>query len=117
MILTIALFIVGVLALALGSGASKAFSDLGGSTILRVMGGLLVAGAVLVTSSVISSNALREVLGLVLMALGSSIYSGGALLGLGSQGLISGIGYAGIAVTLLSRVLFILRDAQAQNEL
>jgi hypothetical protein len=78
------------------------------------MGGLLVVGAVLTLSSIIKTSALREMSGLVFLALGAAIYGGGVVLGLHNQGIVSGIGYAGITVTLLGRIFFLLRSATKQ---
>jgi hypothetical protein len=114
-VLPIFLAIVGIVTLTLGSSASRAFADIGGSVILRIMGGLLVIGSVLVISSILSNSSLREVMGLVFLALGVSIYSGGVIISLGEQGLVSGVGFAGIALTLLSRVVFILHSATDQE--
>jgi hypothetical protein len=114
-VLPIVLIIVGTVAIVLGEGASKAFAAIGGAVILRIMGGTLVVGGALVVSSIVANSLLREVMGLVFLALGTSIYSGGAILGLGSQGLVSGVGYAGITLTLLSRVVFILHSATEQE--
>lgn len=113
-VLSLSLAAVGIVTLVLGDGASRAFADIGGATILRIMGGILIIGSGLVMSSIISNSSLREVLGLSFLALGAAIYGGGAIIGLHSQGLVSGIGYAGIALTLLSRVFFVLHSATAQ---
>jgi hypothetical protein len=116
-VLSVFLVSVGVVAVILGDGASKSFADLGGSVVIRIMGVILIIGGCLVISSIVNSDALREVLGLALTALGTAIFSGGAILGLGTQGLVSGIGYAGITLTLLSRILFLLTSARAHSKL
>jgi hypothetical protein len=116
-ILPLALTTVGIVALILGEGASKAFADLGGSTVIRVMGVFMIIGGVLIVSSILNANYPREVLGLSLAALGAAIYGGGVVLGLHSQGLVSGIGYAGITLTLLGRIYFLLEEARRRERL
>lgn len=111
-ILPLALTCVGVVALILGDGASKAFANLGGSTVIRIMGVFLIVGGTLIISSVLNSNYAREVLGLALTALGAAIYGGGVVLGLHAQGLVSGIGYTGITLTLLGRIFFLIQAAR-----
>ncbi len=111
-VLPLALTGVGIVALVLGEGASKAFSNLGGSTIIRVMGVALVVGGCLIVSSLVKYNGLREVTGLALSAFGAATYGGGVVLGLHAQGLVSGIGYAGITVTLLARLVFVVQAAR-----
>lgn len=110
----IALLIVGIAALILGDGASKSFANLGGAVVIRIMGALLVIGAMLTIASVIKASALWEVSGLVLLALGCAIFGGGVVLGLHTQGLIASIGYTGIAITLLGRVFFLVHAAPKQ---
>jgi hypothetical protein len=111
-VLPLALTCVGIVALVLGEGASKAFANLGGSVVIRIMGVAMIAGGCLIVSSLVKYNALREVSGLALAAFGAAVYGGGAVLGLHSQGLVSGIGYAGITVTLLARMVFVVQAAR-----
>lgn len=116
-ILPLALIAVGVVSLVLGEGASKSFSNLGGALVIRIMGAFMVVGGGLIISSILKSNYTREVLGLTLAALGAAIYGGGVVLGLHSQGLVSGIGYTGITLTLLGRVYFLLQEARRREQL
>jgi hypothetical protein len=102
------LIIVGLAAIILGDGASKAFANLGGSVIIRIMGSLLIIGAGLVIVGIGRNNAFIEVSGLLLALLGTSIYGCGAILGLHSQGLVSGLGYLGITAAMVHRVYIIL---------
>jgi hypothetical protein len=116
-VLPLALTCVGVVSLVLGDHASKAFSNIGGSVIIRVMGAAMVIGGALILSSIINYSALREVVGLALAAFGAAIYGGGVVLGLAEQGLVSGIGYTGITLTLLGRLGFILRAAKTADRI
>jgi hypothetical protein len=115
-VLPLALIAVGITCLILGEDASKAFSDLSGGGVIRAMGLFMVTGGVLVITSILKNNYAREVLGLTLAALGAAIYGGGVILGLHNQGLVSGIGYAGITVTLLGRVYFLLQEGHKQEQ-
>lgn len=112
-ILPLALTCVGIVALLLGTDASKAFTNIGGGIVIRLMGAAMVAGGVLITASIVRANALAEVLGLALAAFGAAIYGGGVVIGLHSQGLVSGIGYTGITLTLLGRLFFLVRAGAA----
>jgi uncharacterized membrane protein len=116
-ILPISLIVVGTVSLILGEGASKSFSNLGGATVIRIMGVFMVVGGVLIVSSILKSNYAREVLGLSLSALGAAIYGGGVILGLHAQGLVAGIGYTGITLTLLGRIFFLLQEARRREQL
>lgn len=115
-IMPFALICVGAVALVLGEGASKAFANLGGSVAIRVMGVLMLVGGGLIIASILKRNYYpMELAGLVIAALGAAIYGGGVVLGLHSQGLVSGIGYSGITLTLLGRVFFLLRVAKTRE--
>lgn len=115
-ILPFALVCVGTVSLILGDGASKSFSNLGGSTIIRVMGVFMVVGGGLIISSILNSNFARETLGLALSALGAAIYGGGVILGLHAQGLVAGIGYTGITLTLLGRIFFLVQATRKDQQ-
>lgn len=114
-ILPLALMCVGAVSLILGEGASKSFSNLGGSTMIRVMGVFMIVGSFLILSSIVKTDFAREVLGLALSALGAAIYGGGVVLGLHAQGLVAGIGYTGITLTLLGRIYFLLRATRTDQ--
>jgi hypothetical protein len=116
-ILSAALLAVGIVALILGDGASKSFANLGGAVVIRIMGALLVIGGSLTLSSLVKASAMREVCGLVFLALGAAIYGGGVMLGLHNQGLISSIGYAGITITLLDRIADLVRATKQPTSL
>lgn len=116
-ILPISLICVGIVSLVLGDGASKAFDNLGGGGLIRLMGGFMIVGGVLIISSILKNNFAREVLGLALAALGAAIYGGGVILGLHAQGLVSGIGYTGITLTLLGRIFFLIQATRKDQQL
>lgn len=116
-ILPISLICVGIVSLVLGDGASKAFDNLGGGALIRLMGVFMIVGGVLIISSILKNNFAREVLGLAFAALGAAIYGGGVILGLHSQGLVSGIGYTGITLTLLGRIYFLVQATRKDQQL
>jgi hypothetical protein len=94
----------GISAVILGDGVSKAFSNLGGATLIRCMGVAMLAGAALIITSITRDDALQEVLGLSLCALGAAIYGLGVILGLGTQGVVAGLGYLSITLAMLGRI-------------
>ncbi|MGQ0774537.1 MAG: hypothetical protein ACT4NY_08990 [Pseudonocardiales bacterium] len=102
---------VGIVALIFGEGVSRAFTDLGGGVVIRIMGTAMVVGGCLVLQSILTGNVLNEVTGLTLTALGTAIYGGGVILGLGLHGIVAGMGYLGLTLTLLGRVFLIMRAA------
>lgn len=112
--LTIPLILLpaGMLALILGEGVSRSFTNIGGDTVLRVLGALMVIGGSLVVIGTLKGDALLEVCGLVFSALGAAIYGAGVIIGLGQLGLLAGIGYLGITLALLGRVFLILKAAR-----
>jgi hypothetical protein len=118
--MTLAAIFVGVAALILGEGASKAFTIIGGphggALIAHLMGALLAAGGVVTVAGVARLGSLAELFGLGLISAGAFIYGAGVLLGLGHQGLIAGglalglsVG-AGLRVWLLSAAARQLAD-------
>jgi len=114
-VLPATLVVVGGCALVLGSGVSKAFTTLGGNVTPRIMGVLLVVGGLLTVSSIVRASPLREVLGLTLAVFGAAIYAAAVIIGLGTQGLVAGVGYTGITLTLLSRVFFVVHMARVAD--
>lgn len=116
-VLPIALTAVGIVSLILGEHASKAFTNLGGTGVIRIMGVFMIVGGVLIVSSIVKASYLREVVGLAFASLGAAIYGSGVILGLHGQGLVSGIGYTGITLTLLGRIFFLLQEARARERL
>jgi hypothetical protein len=104
---------IGLLAVVLGENASRAFTELGGSTMIRVMGLAMLTGGLLVAVSIIRSDYLLEVMGLALAAFGALIYGSGVVLGLGTQGLVTGPENILIAVAFFGRIALISRRARA----
>lgn len=102
---------IGVIALILGDDASRAFANLGGGLLIRVMGAAMVTGSTLVIVSILRDDVFIEGLGLSLAALGAAIYGAGVILGLGSQGLVAGLGYLAVTLALLGRVRLLVVTA------
>jgi hypothetical protein len=111
--LPLGMILIGLLAVILGENASRAFTELGGSTMIRVMGLAMLTGGLLVAVSIIRSDYLLEVMGLALAAFGALIYGSGVVLGLGTQGLVTGPENILIAVAFFGRIALISRRARA----
>lgn len=111
--LPLGMVLIGANAMILGDRASRAFTDLGGSTIIRLAGLAMFACGVLVASGIALSDATYEVIGLALGVFGSAIYGAGVILGLGTQGLITGPENLLIALAFLGRIALLLRRARS----
>lgn len=102
---------VGLLAVVKGDEVSRALSDLGAGVVSRVMGALLLAGGVLVLTSVFRRGAVLEAAGLTLLATGCGIYGAGVILGLGWGGMVAGPIALAVAAASARRVQILLRVA------
>jgi hypothetical protein len=99
---------VGTAAFILGQGASRAFTLIpGGELIAHTMGFLLALGGALAMLGTVRLGTLVELLGLVLIAAGATIYASGVILGLGWNGIIAGGAYAAIAIGCIGRVILL----------
>lgn len=107
----LAMIPIGIAAVILGDGASKAFDNLGGGVIIRLMGLVMVAGGFFVIQGILKNSTLHEVIGLTLAALGAAIYGAGVILGLRTQGLVAGLGYLAMALAFLGRIQLLMRAA------
>lgn len=110
--LPLGMVLIGLLAVILGENASRAFTELGGAAMVRVMGLAMLTGGLLVAISIIRSDYLLEVMGLALAAFGAAIYGLGVLLGLGLNGLITGPENILIALAFFGRIALISRRAR-----
>lgn len=115
-VIAIIMIPTGTAALILGDGVSKAFSNLGGATPVRCMGIVMLTGAAFIITSVIRDDALQEVLGLSLCALGAAIYGLGVILGLRTQGIVAGLGYLSITVAMLGRIWYLAAPPPTARE-
>jgi len=106
---------IGIAALILGENVSRAFTNIGGGTIIRIMGAAMLLGGVCVLVSVLRSDPLQEMIGLSLIVFGAAIYGCGVILGLRVQGIVAGMGYLAIATGFLGRVLMLVREARARQ--
>jgi hypothetical protein len=102
---------IGVEALVLGGHASKAFDNLGGALLVRVLGAALLVGGLVVAAGIIRRDPALEPIGLAIATVGSVLYGGGVILGLGSQGLIAGQFAIGMAIGFLGRIRKVIREA------
>lgn len=115
--MTSAATFVGVCALILGEGASRAFTIIGGgphggALIIHVMGALMAGGGVLTLVGVLRPLAIAELLGLGLVSAGALIYGAGVLIGLGTNGLVAGGLSLGLSVGAALRVVLLAAEAR-----
>lgn len=106
---------IGIAALILGDDASRAFANLGGALLVRMMGAAMVTGSVLVIVSILRDDASVEVIGLAIAALGAAIYGAGVIMGLGTQGIVAGLGYLAITLAFLGRIRLLVRAARPDD--
>lgn len=97
--------LTGIVSVLLGDQASKAFSNFGGATLVRVMGAVMFMGGILVIFALTRKDPVLELIGLSACAFGATIYGIGVILGLHTQGLIAGLGYLSIAGAALGCIL------------
>lgn len=109
--LPLGMIAAGLVAVVLGLESSKAFAELGGATLVRVMGICMVLGGLVVVAGILRDDAALEPIGLTLAALGAAIYGVVAVVGLGTQGLITGIDHLLITVGFLGRIALLLARA------
>ncbi|MGH3429982.1 MAG: hypothetical protein ACRDQZ_20835 [Mycobacteriales bacterium] len=110
--LPLGMTLIGLAAVALGDNASRAFTELGGGAMIRVMGAAMLVGGLLVATGIIRNDYLFEVIGLALAAFGATVYGIGVVLGLGTQGLITGPENLLIAIAFFGRIALISRRAR-----
>lgn len=101
-------------ALILGDHASKAFGNFGGATLVRVLGVALLLGGLIVLGGIVREDPALEPIGLTFVALGTAIYGGGVIAGLGPQGLIAGQLALGITIGALGRIWRLIRAVPPQ---
>lgn len=102
---------IGLEAVILGDHASRAFGNFGGATLVRVLGVALLLGGLIVVTGILREDPALDPIGATFIALGTAIYGGGVIAGLGLQGLIAGQLALGIMVGFLGRILRLIRDA------
>lgn len=108
----LAMIPIGIAALILGEDASRAFTEIGGGVVIRFMGAVMLAGGTSVLIAILRDDPLYELIGLVLAALGAAIYGTGVILGLGTQGVVAGIGYLAMSAAFLGRIRLLMRAAR-----
>jgi hypothetical protein len=110
--LPLGMTLIGLAAIVLGDSASRAFTELGGGSMIRVMGAAMLVGGLLVAAGIVRADFLLEVIGLALAAFGATVYGTGVILGLGTQGLVTGPENLLIAVAFFGRIALISRRAR-----
>lgn len=104
LVLSLTLWIPGVLAIVYGENVSRGLSNIGVGFMARVMGAVMVAGTLLVAYSIFRNNSiLSESIGLVLIAFGLIIYGIGVMFGLGMNGAFAGPVALSLALALVYR--------------
>ncbi len=102
----------GIYALILGAGSSQAFTNLvgirGAQLIAHSLGTALLFGAILGLIGLAKDDRFIELMGLVLIIAGASMYTIGVVLGLGAKGGMAALGYAVIAVAVAARTVLVL---------
>lgn len=99
---------IGLTAALMGDWVSRAFANLGGGPVVRIMGAALCIGGILCLISILRKDPVIEAMGLVLTALGAVLYCIGAFLGLANQGIMSGGMYFLVCIGLLGRVWLLI---------
>jgi hypothetical protein len=110
--LPLGMTLIGLAAIILGEDASRAFTELGGAAMIRVMGAAMLIGGLLVAVGIARSDYLLEVIGLALAAFGATVYGIGVVLGLGLNGLVTGPENLLIALAFFGRIAMISRRAR-----
>lgn len=110
--LPLGMTLIGLAAIILGENASRAFTELGGAAMIRVMGAAMLIGGLLVAVSIVRADYLLEVIGLALAAFGATVYGIGVILGLGLNGLVTGPENLLIALAFFGRIAMISRRAR-----
>jgi hypothetical protein len=116
-ILPSTLLLAGLAALVFGHNAAKSFDYVGGDLTIRALGAELVISTVVILYSFIAHDAVWETFGSLGAAVGAAFYGLALIIGLGTQGLVSGIGYCGIAVVMLSRLLFMVQHSRSRQKI
>lgn len=104
--------LIGIAAIILGDHASRAFTELGGGSMIRVMGAAMLVGGLLVATGIVRADFFLEVIGLALAAFGATVYGIGVVMGLGTQGLVTGPENILIALAFFGRIALISRRAR-----
>jgi hypothetical protein len=111
--LPLGMIFLGLGAMILGDHVSRAFTEIGGGAMIRVMGAAMFAGGLLVAISIIRDDIFLEVMGLALTAFGATFFGIGVILGLGVQGFVAGGENLLIALAFFGRIAMISRRGRA----
>lgn len=111
--LPLGMIFLGLSAMILGDHVSRAFTEIGGGSMIRVMGSAMFVGGLLVGASILREDVFLEVMGLALTAFGATFFGIGVILGLGLQGLIAGGENLLIALAFFGRIAMISRRGHA----
>lgn len=114
-ILPITVNTIGLFALVFGNRVARSFTGTGGAIVIHLMGAIMFVGGFLVLLGFSRGNAFMEVLGLAISSLGTSIYAIGVIVNIGVADLITGGGFFGVTLVLLSRIFFIFLSARARD--
>jgi hypothetical protein len=110
------LIVLGMVALVRGDHVSRAFTDLGGSFLVRFLGASMVLGGILFAASLPRGDAAVESMGLAVTTLGCFMYGVGVIAGLGEQGIMAGGGFLLISAGFLLRIRMVIRKGRAAQQ-
>lgn len=108
---------LGVHALIRGDNVSRAFSSIGGGSTVRFLGALLVLGGLMFATAIYRDDAMIEILALGFTLAGATMYTIGAIFGLGEQGSMAGGAYLLITLGCIGRIRVILRRGDRRARL
>jgi hypothetical protein len=108
---------MGILAMIYGRASAAAFAEFTTDLGVRMMGADMIIGGLLISWSYWRYDAFKETLGLTMAALGTAIYSISVFISLGISGLITGTGFAGLALVFLSRIYFIVLAYRSRRDI
>lgn len=112
MSVSVAMVPVGLVVMDLGARASRALTVIGGDLPARWLGVLVFVGGVCTVAAAIRGSASTEAAGAGCISAGMAIYSTSVFVGLGVQGLISGIVTLSLAVGYLLRMFGLAATAR-----
>lgn len=103
-IMPLVMILTGLEAMILGDHVSRAFTDLGGGPVIRILGIAMFTGGVIVLTGIMRADPVLEPIGLSLSAVGCVLYGAGVIAGLGLNGVIAGQLALGIATFFVLKV-------------
>lgn len=107
LVLSLTLWIPGLLAIIYGEDVSRGLTVLGVGFLARVMGVSVLVGSISVVFSILKGRSTAEIIGLMLLGFGLIIYGIGVMFGLGLNGVFAGPVALSLAAALMYRAKLI----------